>query len=314
MTWNVENLFRPGAPAGPTTAAVYDAKLTGLAKAINEQAPDALAVQEIGDPAALDDLIGLLAGSWQAQLSTHPDGRGIRVGWLTRRPISDPAEILGFPAPLQPVQVDDQDTRLGQMGRGALAVTVTSDAGIPVRLITTHLKSKLLTFPGGRFTPHDEDERARYAGYALARRAAEAATLRVAVSHELEGHADRPLVLTGDLNDTVQAATTQLLQGPPGSEIGTRGFTQPDHGDPVRLWNLAPLMPVGRDYSRINQGRQELIDHILVSQALVTPLTAVTAQALIDAPLPSIDPADPNGRRNEPSSDHAPVVATFTNL
>jgi hypothetical protein len=119
---------------------------------------------------------------------------------------------------------------------------------------------------------------------------------------------------TGDLNDTVQAATTQLLQGPPGSEIGTRGFAQPDRGDPVRLWNLAPLMPAGRDYSRITQGRQELIDHILVSKVLVTPLTAVTAQAVIAAPLPSIDPADPNGRRNQPSTDHAPVVATFTNL
>jgi endonuclease/exonuclease/phosphatase family metal-dependent hydrolase len=152
------------------------------------------------------------------------------------------------------------------MGRGAVAVTVTSDAGTPVRLITTHLKSKLLTFPGGRFTPHDEDERARYAAYALARRAAEAATLRAAVTQALGGQGDqRPVVLTGDLNDTVQAATSQLLQGPPGSEIGTRGFTQPDRGDPVRLWNLAPLMPSGRDYSRINQGRQELIDHILVS-------------------------------------------------
>jgi hypothetical protein len=111
---------------------------------------------------------------------------------------------------------------------------------------------------------------------------------------------------TGDLNDTVQAATTQLLQGPPGSEIGTRGFAQPDRGDPLRLWNLAPLMPPGRDYSRINQGRQELIDHILAWQVLVTPPAAVTAQALIDAPLPSIDPSDPNDRRNEPSSDHAP--------
>jgi endonuclease/exonuclease/phosphatase family metal-dependent hydrolase len=139
--------------------------------------------------------------------------------------------------------------------------------------------------------------------------------LRVAVTQALAGHGDRrPVVLTGDLNDTVQAATTQLLQGPPGSEIGTRGFNQADHGDPVRLWNLAPLMPAGRDYSRINQGRPELIDHILVSQALVTPLDAVTAQALIEAPLPSIDPADPNDRRNEPSSDHAPVVATFSTL
>jgi exonuclease III len=73
-------------------------------------------------------------------------------------------------------------------------------------------------------------------------------------------------------------------------------------------------MPPGRDYSRINQGRHELIDHILASHALVTPLSAVTAQALIDAALPSIDPTDPAARRDTPSSDHAPVLATFAGL
>jgi hypothetical protein len=82
----------------------------------------------------------------------------------------------------------------------------------------------------------------------------------------------------------------------------------------MRMWNLAPLMPAGQDYSRINQGRTELIDHLLVSAGLVTPLAAVTAHAVIDAPLASIDPSDPTARRNAPSSDHATVVATFTNL
>jgi hypothetical protein len=187
MTWNLENLFRAGQPGGPTTQEAYEQKITGLAQAINDQAPDAVATQEVGDPAALDDLVGLLNGSRHRQVSTHPDGRGIRVAWLTTRPISDPAEIVDFPAPLHPVPVDDQGTTLGQMGRGAVAITVTTDAGTPVRLITTHLKSKLLTFPGGRFNPHDEDERARYAAYALARRAGEAATLRVALSQALAG-------------------------------------------------------------------------------------------------------------------------------
>src|SRR5437764_718774 len=116
MTWNVENLFRVGQPSGPATAAVYDNKLQGLAKAINEQAPDALAVQEIGDPAALDDLVALLNGTWQRQVSAHPDGRGIRVAWLTPRQIGDPVEIVEFPPHLLPVQVDDQGTTLGQMG------------------------------------------------------------------------------------------------------------------------------------------------------------------------------------------------------
>jgi hypothetical protein len=82
----------------------------------------------------------------------------------------------------------------------------------------------------------------------------------------------------------------------------------------MRLWNLAPIMPAGRDFSQINQGRKELIDHILVSHALVQPLTTVTAEAVIDAPLASIDPTDPTARRNAPVSDHAPVVATFANL
>ena len=77
MTWNVENLFRVGQPSGPTTPAVYDNKLKGLANAINAQAPDALALQDISDRAALDDLVALLNG--ERQVSAHPDGRGIRV-------------------------------------------------------------------------------------------------------------------------------------------------------------------------------------------------------------------------------------------
>src|SRR5262249_9571023 len=152
---------------GPTTAAAYDQKIKGLAKVINDQSPDALALQEVGNPAALDDLVSLLNGRWQCQVSNHPDGRKIRVAWLTPRQITDPADILAFPAHLQPVQVDDHGTTQTQMGRGAVAITVQSDSGTSVRLITAHLKSKLLTFPGNRFTPHDEDERARFAAYAM---------------------------------------------------------------------------------------------------------------------------------------------------
>jgi hypothetical protein len=38
-------------------------------------------------------------------------------------------------------------------------------------------------------------------------------------------------VVPGDLNDEPTAATTQILQGPPGSEIGTFGYERPDRGD-----------------------------------------------------------------------------------
>jgi endonuclease/exonuclease/phosphatase family metal-dependent hydrolase len=314
MTWNVQNLFLQGEPSGPPTPAIFDAKIRGLAATINEESPDALALQEIGNPLALDALLQRLQGTWHRRVSQHPDGRHIRVAWLTRRTITASEDIFQFPAHLKPVQVDDDGPALGQMGRGGLAITVQSDGGREIRLVTTHLKSKLLTFPGNRFSTDDEDERARFAAYALYRRAAEAATLRVFITQALAKTGDtRPLIVTGDLNDTVQAATTQVFLGPPGSEIGTGGFDRPDKGDRERLWNLAPLMPEGQDFSRINQGRKELIDHVLVSAALVKPLTAITTRAINTQALRSIT-TDPNDDLAKPSSDHAAVIAQFNNI
>ena len=180
---------------------------------------------------------------------------------------------------------------------------------VAIDVISVHLKSKLLTFPGGRFNPRDEDERARYAVYALHRRAAEAAGIRSYVTGLLDGQGQqRPVVVAGDLNDEAQAATTQILLGPPGSEIGTPGYDQPDAGDGARLWNLAALIPEPERYSRIYRGRRELIDHLLVSHALRDSVTAVTTGQI---ELPSITD-NPAAQRNHPGSDHRPVIATLT--
>ncbi len=249
MTWNLENLFRPHTEGGPESEAVYQEKLEGLAATINAQAPDALSVQEVGDPAALDDLVQLLDGSWHQRVSQHPDQRHIRVAWLTQHEISGSEDVLAVPEHLEPVQVDDTGTSLAEMGRGAVAVTIQRDTGSTLRLVTTHLKSKLLTFPGGRFQPDDEGQRARFAAYALYRRAAEAATLRVWATAAL-GSSD-PLILTGDLNDTVQAATTQLLQGPPRFRDRNRGLRPP-----------RPRRHTTALESRaVNARRQELLAH-----------------------------------------------------
>jgi hypothetical protein len=113
------------------------------------------------------------------------------------------------------------------------------------------------------------------------------------------------VIVLGDLNDDTQAATTQLLLGLPGSEINTPGFDRPDIGDGARLWNLA--IPDGRRYSRKFRGRGELIDHILVSHALVTAVDAVDTGP---GEPPSITET-PTERRDEPGSDHLPVWAGF---
>lgn len=306
-TWNVENLFRPGSDAGPDSDAAYDAKLTALARTITGLAPDVLAVQEIGDPKALADLVTRLDGRWHSELA-DPDGRGIRVGVLSRLPLSDVEQVVAFPKGLRPIQVDDTDTILHQMGRPALRVRVTVNS-TTVDVVSCHLKSKLLTFPGGRFSPTDEDERARFAVYALHRRAAEAATVRAYATALLAGHGQqRALLVTGDLNDEPQAATTQLLHGPPGSEIGTPGHDRPDKGDGQRLWNLAPLIPDNERFTRIYNGRRELIDHLLVSHALVNAVEAVTTGE-VDIPSITDQPAQ---SRDQPGSDHRPVVARIS--
>ena len=94
-----------------------------------------------------------------------------------------------------------------------------------------------------RFNPLNEGERARFGAYALYRRAAEAVTVRATATDLLNSDHEASVMVLGDLNDEVEAATTQILNGPTGSEIGTAGFNQPDHGDRQRLSNLAHTSP-----------------------------------------------------------------------
>ncbi len=306
-TWNAENLFRPGSGAGPADDAAYERKLQTLAQVIDELAPDVLALQEVGQPEALADLVLRLEGDCEVALSRFPDDRGIRTAFLSRTPPTDVTDVRELPPRLEPVQVHDDGTRLGTTGRGLLRIRVEPE-GRPVDLVTGHLKSKLLSYAAGRFEPRDEDERARYGAYALNLRAAEAATLRAYANDLLDGEGrSRAVVVLGDLNDEAQAATTQILLGPPGSEIGTGGFGQDDRGDAWRLWNLAPLIPEERRFTRVYRGRPEMIDHILVSHELVKRVESVDT---VGAEPRSITD-DRAARRNEPASDHRPVVARF---
>ncbi|TWF88252.1 endonuclease/exonuclease/phosphatase family protein [Streptomyces capillispiralis] len=309
-TWNLENLYRPGGPFGPGDRAAYESKLASLAAVITELDPALLGVQEVGDPGALEDLAGMLDDDWRIALSGHTDSRGTRVGFLSRTDVTVVADTAAFPAGLHPVQADDAGPAAGRAGRGFLAVEVAGDGdGPPLRAAVCHLKSKLLSYPDGRFHPRDEGERARYGAYALYRRAAEAAALRALADELLDGDGrERDVAVLGDLNDEVQAATTQILLGPPGSEIGTPGHDRPDDGDALRLWDVAPLIPAAQRYSRVNSGRRELIDHVLLSHRLVRRVTVAGTGLPDEGPprLPSIG-ADPAERRGVAGSDHAPV-------
>jgi endonuclease/exonuclease/phosphatase family metal-dependent hydrolase len=258
MTWNLENFERPAANAEQAVQDRYSRKLQQITELITSAGPDLVGVQEVlADrknlaPPVFDDLRAGLGAEWNGRLSQRPDPRGIRVGWLARGQLSNPTDVAVYPQRVPATTIDDdgnQITAITAAKRGALAVTYTRGDGLVVQALTAHLKSKLLTFPSRgsqqpRFDTRDEAVRARFGLYALNQRAAEAATVRAWATEQLQGHGqERHVLVCGDLNDTPQAATTQLLLGRPGSQLGTGGFNQPDRGDGNRLWNLALRCP-----------------------------------------------------------------------
>lgn len=322
-TWNLENLMLPGSGDGaPDTDAEYAAKVESLASVITALDPVLLGVQEVKQEQALDDLVRAVGGEWHTALSRHRDARGIGVGFISRTPMRVLRDTRVFARKLRPVQSDDgaqPGDHDREASRGFLAVEVDTPDG-PLRVAVAHLKSKLLTYPGNgsksRFHPHDEAERARFGAYALYRRAAEAATLRGLADFLLDDDGrERDVAVLGDMNDVVNAATTQILLGPPGSELDReRAFNDPDLGDAFRLWNVAPLIPAKRRFSRVNFGRGELIDHVLTSHRLVHRVseagTGLPDQQDRALELPSVGD-DPTERVGTPGSDHAPVWIRF---
>jgi endonuclease/exonuclease/phosphatase family metal-dependent hydrolase len=325
-TWNVENLFRPNASASAADQERYQQKLALLAATISSLEPDVVALQEVGGFEPLQDLQQNLPKYPHAHVSSFPDDRGIRVAFLSKHAIATPEDIVDFP-PGPALQINGLNSAgsvvpITRMGRGALRIRINV-ADVTVDLLTVHLKSKLLTFPrpegGSPFVPRDENERAQVAGIALMRRSAEAVTVRMRANALLTGNANTPLIVLGDLNDVPEAQTSLLLNGPPGSELGTSGFSRPDQGDDMRLFNVAAAIPENRRFSRIHRGRKELLDQILGSEELF----AVNGQNKREGPIQAdsfIDftgqlvasvTDDPNERTSAIAPDHAPVSATF---
>ena len=302
-TWNVENLFLPGGDAGPSSEDVYVRKLAYLAGTIAAVGADLVCLQELGGDEPLADLAAATGGALPHTAIGRPDDRGIRVGLISRFPVLERYDWVDFPAGALP-RVEDPDGHvLTAMGRGALETVLdlgTLAGGSRLRVVTAHLKSKILSFPDDRFFPLDEDERARGAGYALTRRAAEAVAVRVNLNRWMPREPDIPVVLAGDLNDEPTAVTTSLLSGP---EDGSPN--RPDLGDPYRLYNLADRIPTERAFSRIFRNRRELIDHIMISRPLL--LAGVTADSFVDDLIGITEDID--SRRDAVRPDHAPLWA-----
>lgn len=122
---------------------------------------DVACLQEVGGEQPLADLVAATAGSLPHSAIGQPDDRGIRVAVIARFPITERYDWVDFPAGGLPEVPDVDGGVLTAMGRGAPETVLALDAGEQVRVVTAHLKSKILSYPDDRRIPLDENERAR---------------------------------------------------------------------------------------------------------------------------------------------------------
>lgn len=87
----------------------------------------------------------------------------------------------------------------------------------------------------------------------------------------------------------------------------TGGFTHPDHGHAMQLWDFALDIPERQHVSRVFESHRELISHPLVSRPLLARVEEVRTGA--DRRLPSVT-ARPAERHGAPGSD--PVATHLT--
>ncbi|OZG74870.1 hypothetical protein BTA51_00195 [Hahella sp. CCB-MM4] len=309
-TWNVQNFTK--------ASTVYQEKLNYLKNTLQALGSDVVALQEVLDADALEELADALG--FHAYAAT-PDGRHNRVAMLTRDQAISTREINAWILPPgESVHHFDSSGNVEiatKFSRPALQVTLPYNGG-ELDIITAHMKSKLLTF-GGHFSTTDESLRAQTAFYALQRRSAEAVSIREHASGLLAD--DRSLVILGDFNDVHESATTQLLYGPPGSQPkgpedadrASGAFQRSDQGDSQRLFNVTNLVDKDKRWTRKHNGEEELLDHILASAQLMprnqAGLRQVPQVSILNDDSPNLTDSNPNVVGVVP--DHAPVTAGF---
>lgn len=295
LTFNVENYFDdiddPGKSDPIEDPQDYELKRDKIALSIAQAGcPLVVGFQEVEKLEALqyvaEDLWATHGCSYTAYLEEGLDGRGIDVGYLT---LNDRVTVEGI---WQYQDCTTYDTGLGQgdcpagqqrlYSRIPLVMTATIQVGSAppgtsqVTFIVNHLKSKL--------SRAGDPESAMW-------RLLQAQSLAQLVDEMLTANPDLLLIVLGDLNDYEDAAPLQAL-------YSTGGLTN--------TWFMLP--PEAR-YSYIYKGVSQILDHVLVSPALLAWSPGLRALHL-NADLPYAPYA--YQRVFWGTSDHDPVMATFS--
>lgn len=267
-TFNVCNLAPPGMifypNLPPYTAEEYETKIGWIARQLDTLDADVIGFQEIFSQAALKDVLARSVKYRDAQhAGIDPDPAILpltpSVALVSRLPLADVRLHADFPESLLPA-LPPQEHPQTRFTRPVLQVRIGIPDGPDIDIFVVHLKSKRPDYHAGE----DETDPALF-GLAslrsLHRRGAEALALHRLTHTWMTAH-DRPLLVMGDFNDTIDAVTTELVMG-----AGRFGDNPFDH----RLFDCRRIQGgQGRTrdigYTHLHEGSFNTIDHLLVSK------------------------------------------------
>lgn len=266
----------------PYDKKAYDKKVRGITELLIKAHADIIAVQEVWDSQALEEVAIALGFKPEHVViplasndpnSPHTQGRGAQktpaVGIITR---FEQLESSLLEEIADKAVIDIPDIGLyRRFNRPPLVLRVNA-FGQPMTIITAHLKSKRAFFlrdEAGNLLEdmNDPNIRVRAKLRSLCMRAAEAASIRMSIIERLH-HTREPLILLGDMNDVTGSVTTQLM-----TETGEVNYDKSMRD--VALFDAARVQArygwmKDVAYTHIYQGMPEVIDQLFVSEEFLS--------------------------------------------
>lgn len=279
--------------------------LSAIQRMLVRMRADVLALQEVIDDEALDQVLAgtPYAGYERTPLDPHPDVERHQVV-LSRFPIREyhlhrqHSRLHWLPqGEGQPLEV--------RWSRPIVEVSLELPGIGRTRLLGVHLKSKRPSeVPGASPSPSagwpSLAAHAEGATLSSLKRVGQALELRRLVDGLFARYRDARIVVLGDFNDTTESVPLSIIRG---SYVEARNPLLWDQ----ELYPVELSVPTEKQFTLLHDGKPQMIDHILISRALLAQFRSATIhnETLRD------HWATPRTIDFLPESDHAPVVAEF---
>lgn len=197
-----------------------------------------------------------------------------------------------------------------EITRPALLADIALDDGRTLTVINAHLQAPRASLVAGqKLSTRAWATTSGWAeGYYLAslKRNLQALELRLTIDRILDAAPDRWLAVAGDLNAEGDDTALEILKADV-DDTGNAALAA------RMLTAVEQTIPEERRFSVLHGSRRRLLDHILVTQPLMTRLRSVDIDnaALADEAPPPTCTDDPEVRDPPLGSFHAPIVAEF---